>query len=47
MIDYDKEGKLIRKAGIMSVVQRGGKIQPNDIITVKLPPLPHKQLQPV
>lgn len=38
---------LIRKAGVMSVVQRGGSVSAGDPITVKLPPAPHHPLAPV
>ena len=38
------EGKLLRKAGIMSIVERGGPVAPDDPITVTLPPEPHQRL---
>ena len=43
----DAEGNLIRKAGVMAVVLIGGVVRPNDPIAVKLPPTPHRPLQPV
>lgn len=41
------DGTLIRKAGVMSVVRRGGAIAPGDAIAVVLPPLPHHPLERV
>jgi MOSC domain-containing protein YiiM len=43
----DEDGKLIRKAGIMSIVLAGGEVRPGDTIRVELPPLPHRTLEPV
>lgn len=43
----DAAGGLIRKAGIMATVRRGGVVAPGDAITVVLPPLPHRTLGPV
>jgi MOSC domain-containing protein YiiM len=37
----DASGDLVRKAGIMAVVLRGGEVRPNDPIRVELPPQPH------
>jgi MOSC domain-containing protein YiiM len=39
-----KEGKFVRKAGIMSVVEIGGVIKPGDTIQVFLPEGEHKPL---
>lgn len=47
VLDRDKNGNLIRKAGIMSVVLIGGVVRPGDGIRVVLPPVPHVPLQPV
>lgn len=33
-----------RKAGVMSIVLKGGIVQPGDPITIELPPLPHEPL---
>ena len=41
------DGSLIRKAGIMGVVDVGGEVRCGDRISVELPPLPHLRLQPV
>ena len=46
-LDRDAEGRLIRKAGVMSVVIAGGEIRPGDPIGIGLPPPPHLPLQPV
>ncbi|WP_372366046.1 MOSC domain-containing protein [Candidatus Uabimicrobium sp. HlEnr_7] len=47
VLDKDKEGNLIRKAGIMGIVIAGGIVKPDDIIKVELPEKPHKPLMPV
>jgi MOSC domain-containing protein YiiM len=46
-LDKDAEGKLIRKAGIMSIVIAAGDVRPGDAIGVELPAAPHRPLQPV
>jgi MOSC domain-containing protein YiiM len=43
----DAAGKRTRRAGIMSVVLRGGFVAPGDALRVTLPPLPHRALGPV
>jgi MOSC domain-containing protein YiiM len=43
----DADGKLIRKAGVMSVVLAGGVVRPGDEIRIELPPRPHLVLEPV
>ncbi|CAN5475060.1 MOSC domain-containing protein [soil metagenome] len=35
---------LVRKAGVMSTVVKGGEVRPGDSIRVELPPLPHEPL---
>ena len=40
-------GEVIRKAGIMTAVRKGGVIQPKDGIAVDLPSPPHLPLEPV
>ncbi len=35
---------LVRKAGVMSIVLRGGEVKPGDAIKVELPPEPHQPL---
>jgi MOSC domain-containing protein YiiM len=40
-------GRLIRKAGVMSVVLTGGDVRPGDPIQIELPSRPHRALEPV
>ena len=47
MLDRDAEGRVVRKAGVMSVVLEGGEVIPGDPILVELPPEPHLPLAPV
>jgi hypothetical protein len=47
VLDRDAAGDLIRKAGIMATVSRGGRVQRDDKIRVELPPLPHEKLERV
>ncbi|MFS8115782.1 MOSC domain-containing protein [Rhizobium jaguaris] len=47
VLDRDADGGLIRKAGIMSIVLRGGRVQRDDAIRVELPALPHIKLERV
>ena len=35
---------LVRKAGVMSIVLRGGDVRPGDSIEIELPPSPHEPL---
>jgi MOSC domain-containing protein YiiM len=46
-LSRDAQGKLIRKAGVMSVVVRGGPVRPGDPIIIELPPTPYHSLEPV
>lgn len=46
-LDRDAEGRIVRKAGVMSVVLEGGDVVPGDTITVVLPAEPHLPLAPV
>ena len=41
------DGTIVRKAGIMGVVQAGGVVRPGDTITVELPAGPHRPLDRV
>nr|WP_277988398.1 MOSC domain-containing protein [Salipiger thiooxidans] len=41
------EGGLVRRAGIMAVVIRGGAVMPGDAIAVHLPAAPHLPLERV
>ncbi|MCA1668341.1 MAG: MOSC domain-containing protein [Thermomicrobia bacterium] len=47
VLGRDTEGNLIRKAGIMAVVVSGGLVRPGDAVTIELPPMPHRPLEPV
>lgn len=47
VLDRDATGAIVRKAGVMAVVRRGGTVRPGDTILVQLPPVPHHALQPV
>jgi MOSC domain-containing protein YiiM len=47
VLDRDANGALVRKAGVMAIVRRGGFVQPGDVIVVQLPEPPHVALQPV
>lgn len=47
VLDRDAVGRLVRKAGVMSVVRGGGDVRPGDEIRLVLPPGPHRPLQPV
>jgi MOSC domain-containing protein YiiM len=46
-LDKGADGKLIRKAGIMSIVLSDGDVRPGDAVRVELPPMPHQALKPV
>src|SRR6266567_9079312 len=46
-LDRDADGNLIRKAGIMGVVLKGGVVEEGDAISVELPAEPHTPLLPV
>ncbi len=47
VLDRAQDGSLIRKAGIMAVVESGGEVVIGDIITVQLPAEPHQNLERV
>ena len=47
VLDKDEGGNLVRKAGIMSIVLKGGDVRPRDTIQIVLPPAPHRRLVPV
>lgn len=44
VLDRDESGRLVRKAGIMGVVQASGVVRPGDVVRAELPPLPHRPL---
>jgi MOSC domain-containing protein YiiM len=43
----DENGRILRKAGVMSVVLADGEVRPGDSIRVELPPEPRQMLEPV
>lgn len=45
VLEKDAAGKLIRKAGIMGVVLKGGEIRPGDAIRAEPPPEPLQPLE--
>lgn len=45
VLDRDEQGNLVRKAGVMGIVLKGGIIRPNDTILVRLPEGQHNPLQ--
>lgn len=47
VLDRDAEGRLIRKAGVMAVVENGGLVTTGDTIQVELPAEPHTELEVV
>ena len=47
VLDRDADGKLLRKAGVMSIVVVGGDVHRSDPITVALPPEPRSPLEAV
>jgi MOSC domain-containing protein YiiM len=46
-LDRDANGDIVRKAGVMAIVRRGGAVRAGDAIGVELPPEPHQLLKPV
>lgn len=47
VLGRDGDGNLVRKAGVMGVVLRGGTVRPGDAVAVELPPGPHGPLERV
>jgi MOSC domain-containing protein YiiM len=47
VVARDEAGEIVRKAGIMGIVVRGGVVRPGDDIRVELPAGPHRPLAPV
>lgn len=39
--------RIVRKAGVMAVIERGGEVRPGMLIDVRLPDQPHRALAPV
>jgi len=46
-VTRDDNGGLVRKTGVMGVVERGGTVEPGDAIRVELPPEPRISLDRV
>jgi MOSC domain-containing protein YiiM len=38
---------VVRRAGVMAIVVRGGEVRPGDAVEVELPGGPHRTLAPV
>ncbi|MCH5672106.1 MOSC domain-containing protein [Streptomyces gilvus] len=47
VVGRDEVGKVVRKAGIMTVVREGGVVRPEDRIEAELPSGPHRPLDRV
>lgn len=47
LLEHRPGGALQRLAGVMGVVEAGGTVRPGDRVTVELPPLPWRTLEPV
>ncbi len=47
VLEWDAQGKLVRKAGVMAVVIEGGEVRPTDPVRVILPVGVFSPLQPV
>lgn len=47
VLDRSPHGVLVRKAGVMGVVVRGGVVRPGDAIRITLPVGPPRDLEPV
>lgn len=47
VLGQDADNNLVRKAGIMGIVLRGGEVKPGDAILAELPLLPHSRLDKV
>lgn len=47
VVGRDATGAVVRKAGVMSVVRRGGVVRPGDTVAAELPAGPHHPLERV
>lgn len=47
VVGRDADGAVVRRAGIMGVVLRGGRVEPGDAVAVELPAPPHVALERV
>ena len=46
-LERDGDGRLVRKAGVMAVVKRGGEVSVGDAVAVALPTAAARPLEPV
>lgn len=47
LVERRPDGSLIRKAGAMAIVLRGGEVRQGDEIRIELPPEPHRAMEKV
>jgi hypothetical protein len=47
VLGRDERGQVVRRAGVMGIVVRGGRVRPGDPIGVELPAGPPRRLVPV
>jgi hypothetical protein len=47
LLDRAPDGVLVRKGGVMGIVERGGIVMAGDVLTITLPKPPHLPLLPV
>lgn len=47
VLDHRADGELVRRAGVMGVVVRSGRVKPGDTIVVRSPAYDHVPLRPV
>ncbi len=47
LVEKDKDGNIIRKAGIMGIILEGGIVKPNDEIIIEYPEPPFQKLEKV
>lgn len=47
VLERTRDGKLMRKAGVMSIVIAGGEVRAGDAIDIALPATPYRPLEPV
>ena len=46
-VGRDEVGEIVRRTGVMAVVEVGGVVRPGDPIEITLPEGPHRRLEPV
>lgn len=47
LVDRGEDGALVRRGGVMAIVETGGRVATGDPIRVVLPAAPHRPLEPV